>query len=120
MASVEEAGAEVVGERVGQAQRRRQPGAVVARPEHHHGGRFDRPRIGEQSPQRVVGREPAQIAEQLVEQLGKVVVAGPPSQRQHGAPIGARRPADPEVDPAGMKRVQRRVALGDRQRRVVG
>jgi hypothetical protein len=42
------------------------------------------------------------------------------TQRAHRQLVGAGRPAEPEIDPAGVQPRQRPELLGDDQRRVVG
>ena len=54
--------------------------------------------------------------------MGEVRRAASGSRRsaRAGALVGAGRAAEPEIDPAGVQRLQRAELLGDHQRRVVG
>ena len=107
------------GERVGQPEGSRQPGAVEARaqdPDRHlqpgAGHRHDRlSRLGR-----------AEIFHQLddVVREGVDVHVQVSPQRHRRARVRARRAADPEVDAAGKERLQGAELLGDHQRGVVG
>ena len=50
------------------------------------------------------------------ERVGRMMVA---AQRTHRGLVGARRPAEPQVDASGVQRLERAELLGDDQRRVV-
>ena len=52
--------------------------------------------------------------------LGKAIGVVAAAQRLHGELVGARRAAEPEVDPVGEEPRQRAELLGDDQRRMIG
>jgi hypothetical protein len=65
----------------------------------------------------------AEVRRQFRELLREVVGSqrcGAPAQGAGGALVGAGRPADTEIDPAGVQRVEHAELLGDDQRLVVG
>ena len=117
-------GVDEVGERVGEAELRR-PDAALRRG-------AQQPRLGRLRPagqrarqprERMVGRERVlEVAEQLGELLGEVVGRGLAAialERVRRHRVGARRAAQPEVDPAGMETGEEAEPLGDLQRAVV-
>jgi len=65
------------------------------------------------------GEEPEQVHE-LVGEVVRRQPLGRPAQRGGGHRVGARRPADAQVDAAGVERLQHAELLGDHQRGVVG
>ena len=121
---------EVVGEDVGEALLRGQPGGVVRRAQQPHGRRRRRVRGGVQRVQRAadadrrpVGRhQGADVVDVRRERRDRVVVDAPGAvaQRVRRDGIGARRPADAEVDPARVGGLEQRELLGHDERGVVG
>jgi hypothetical protein len=69
---------------------------------------------------RLIGRRWAKVSKQLLDVLGKrvgaVVVA---AKRPHGALIGARRPAESEIDASGKECGEGAELFGDDERRVI-
>ncbi len=72
-------------------------------------------RVGE-----VVVEEAGELREPSGELVGGLVEPPGPAQRGGGAAVGARRAAEPEVDPARGERLQGAELLGDGERGVVG
>ncbi len=71
----------------------------------------------------MAGRKIAGLPQrQFMQPLEKVVALAaiePAAQRVRGGAVGARRAAEPEIDPAGKQRLQHLEALGHHQRRMV-
>ena len=72
----------------------------------------------------MAGREIAGLPQgQFVQPLEEIVALAafePAAQRVGGGAVGARRAAEPEIDPAGKQRLQHLEPFGHHQRRVVG
>ncbi len=117
-------GVDEVGERVGEAELAGPDRALLRgaqQPRHRQLGQT-RQRPG-QVPEWVVGRQVVlEVGEQLGQLLREVVgrgLAAVALQRERRHRVGARRPAEPEVDPAGVQGRQDRERLGDLERAVV-
>ncbi|CAD5295455.1 conserved hypothetical protein [Bosea sp. 62] len=118
------------GQRVHQRIRREMRGEGVGQAE--HGGELRAEQAGAENPERDIGvgarhgldhlirlqrsEQRLQLQHVLREALGRVGLA---PQRAPGALVGAGRTAEPEVDAAGIERLQRAELLGDHDWRMV-
>ena len=114
----------VAGEGEAHPERRGHPGAVVARAEHPDRRQGDVHRLRPHPVEGVLlGQAVAAQGDQL-HQLGREVLRARrlrrPAQGHRREAVGAGRPSDAEVDPAGVEGLQHLEGLGDVERRVVG
>ncbi len=102
--------------------------------EAHRPGQLGAEQAGAEDPDLEVGTAPrhgphplsglgrTKVGEELVDVVGEAVRAADqrPAQRIGRRLIGPRRAPEAEIDPPGMKRVERAELFGDDQRRVIG